>query len=95
MNVSSLAQKIAREFVLSKAEAERLIAFVTKEITESLQKGESITFRNFGSLHKETRQARLVTPPQQKKRIFVPEKNTVTFRPGKHLLAQINPDLKG
>ena len=89
MNQGDLAKAIADEFVLSKADARRLVDFAFAAIGQSLKAGQMVFSRGFGSFRKRTRRGHWVKHPRTGRRIYIPARPDVHFRPSGDLLSSI------
>lgn len=84
-----MVEKLAEKFVMTKAQAERIVNFYAEVIeTELTNDGESIV-HGVGSLKVKTRAARTARNPQTGATISVPEKKAVTFRATSSLKAKV------
>ena len=86
MTHSQLAKAIAKEFVLPQTDAAALIGSILAKMTASLQKGEWIYFKDFGSYTRKTRPGRHVRHPKTGQLIWIPPHPDVDFNPAKGLL---------
>jgi len=81
MTQSQLAKAIAKEFFLSQVDAAAILDSMLAKMTASLQKGEWVYFKDFGSFTKKTRPGRHV-----RHLIWIPPRLDVDFNPAKGLL---------
>ena len=86
MTQSQLAKAIAKEFFLPQTDATALIGSILAKMTASLQKGEWVYFKDFGSFTKKTRPGRHVRHPKTGQLIWIPPRPDVDFNPAKGLL---------
>ena len=86
MTQSQLARAIAKEFFLPLVDATTLIDSILAKMTASLQKGEWVYFKDFGSFTKKTRPGRHVRHPKTGQLIWIPARPDVDFNPAKGLL---------
>ena len=86
MNLDQLARPIAKEFFLSRADAAAVIDSILSRIGVSLNKGERVYFRNFGSFTKVIRPGHKVRHPKTGQIILIPPRPDVDFNPAKGLL---------
>jgi len=86
MNQSQLAREIAKEFFLSQVDAAAILDSILARMTGSLQKGEWVYFKDFGSFTKKIRPGRNVRHPKTGQIIWVPPWPDVDFNPAKGLL---------
>lgn len=90
MNKSELISQIAESASISKAAAEKALQGFIDAVTDSLQKGDSVTLVGFGTYSLSQRAARNGRNPQTGKSITIPAKKVVKFKPGKKLADSIN-----
>ena len=86
MTQSQLAREIAKEFFLSLVDATAIVDMILAKMTASLQKGEWIYFKDFGSFTKKTRPGRHIRHPKTGQLIWIPPRLDVDFNPAKGLL---------
>ncbi|MHB0996465.1 MAG: HU family DNA-binding protein [Elusimicrobiales bacterium] len=86
MTKSQLARAIAKEFFLSQVDAAAILDSILARMTISLQKGEWVYFKDFGSFTKKTRTGRHVRHPKTGQLIWIPPRLDVDFNPAKGLL---------
>lgn len=89
MNKSQLVSKIADEAKISKATAEKVLASLTKAITQALKKGDTVTLVGFGTFGVTHRKAREGRNPQTGQKIRIPSRKIPRFRPGKALKSAV------
>ncbi|MFA4967347.1 MAG: HU family DNA-binding protein [Candidatus Margulisiibacteriota bacterium] len=82
MNKKQLAGKISKETDLTKAEAEKVIDVMLKNISESLIKGEKVRLVGFGNFIIRTRAGRVGRNPQTGEKITIGSTKTPAFVPG-------------
>ena len=81
-----LIRAIARKFLLPPSDAAAIIDSILARMTASLQKGERVYLKNFGSFTKKIRPGRNVRHPKTGQIIWVPPWPDVDFNPAKGLL---------
>ena len=81
-----LIRAIARKFLLPPSDAAAIIDSILARMTASLQKGERVYFKDFGSFTKKTRPGRHVRHPKTRQLIWIPPRLDVDFTPAKGLL---------
>ncbi len=86
MTQSQLARAIAKELFLPLVDATTIIDLILAKMTASLQKGEWVYFKDFGSFTKKTRPGRHVRHPKTGQLIWIPPRLDVDFNPAKGLL---------
>ena len=85
MTKVELVAKIANDAKISKAAAEKALNSFTKNVTDTLKKGEKITLTGFGTFSVAARKARKGRNPQTGKDITIPATKVVKFKTGKNL----------
>jgi len=86
MTKNHLARAIAKEFFLSQVDAAAILDSMLARMTASLQKGEWVYFKDFGSFTKKTRPGRHVRHPKTGQLIWIPPRPDEEFTPAKGLL---------
>jgi len=76
---------VAAKSGLSKKDTEIVIEKALESITEALVKRDSVSFLGFGSFTATRKEAREITIPGTNKKVKVPAKFSVRFKPGKLL----------
>jgi len=92
MTKADLVDEVAREAQVTKKQAEGIVNSVFGVIVDSLQAGEKIELRGFGSFRLRTRKSRVGRNPKTGERVEVPAKRIPYFKPGKELKELINLD---
>ena len=82
---ADLIEAIAAESGNTKRDAEGIVNVTLASMIESLQAGESIEVRGFGSFGIRQRAARTGRNPKTRAAVYVPAKRVCYFRPGKAL----------
>ena len=90
MTKAELVEEVATQADLTKKDAEVIVQTVLDSITESLQKGEKIELRGFGSFRIRTRSSRQGRNPKTGSGVSVPAKKVPYFKPGKEIKDLIN-----
>lgn len=85
MTLQDLVQKISTEMKISQNQARDTIHKVCEGITEGLVKEGTVRLGALGSFDVKVRKARVSRNPRTGGKLFVPQKNAVTFRPSKEL----------
>jgi DNA-binding protein HU-beta len=91
MNRLELAEKIATEHELSKAEAARIIATITATIIATVKKGNTVGIVGFGTFKQVSRAARLGFNPSKGTKIKIPASKVPKFVPGSGFKAAVDP----
>ena len=90
MTKAELVEDVARVAELTKKDAERLVEIVFESIIETLNQGEKIELRGFGSFRVRERGARRGRNPKTGDPVSIPAKRVPYFKPGKELKELIN-----
>ena len=90
MTKAELVEDVARAAELTQKDAERLVEIVFESIIESLNHGEKIELRGFGSFRVRERGARRGRNPKTGDPVSNPAKRVPYFKPGKELKELIN-----
>lgn len=90
MTKADLVERVAREAELTKKDAEQLVEIIFESIIGSLNKGEKIELRGFGSFRVRSRNARTGRNPKTGASVEIPAKRVAYFKPGKELKEMIN-----
>lgn len=92
MTKAELVEDVARAAELTKKDAERLVEIVFESIIDTLNSGEKIELRGFGSFRVRERGARRGRNPKTGDPVNIPAKRVPYFKPGKELKELINED---
>jgi DNA-binding protein HU-beta len=90
MNKQDLIAKIAGETGITKGQAAAAVDSLLKGITQSLKKGDPVTFVGFGTFKTAQRKARVARNPQTGAPIKIPKRRVVRFTVGKALKGAVN-----
>ena len=85
MKKAEFITQVASKSGLSKKDTEIVIEKALETITEALIKRDSVSFLGFGSFTATKKEAREITIPGTTKKVNVPAKFSVRFKPGKLL----------
>ena len=85
MKKAEFITQVASKSGLSKKDTEAVIDMALETITEALVKRDSVSFLGFGSFTAVRKEAREITIPGTAKKVKVPAKFSVRFKPGKLL----------
>ncbi len=85
MTKAELVEDVARAAELTKKDAERLVEIVFESIIETLNQGEKIELRGFGSFRVRERGARRGRNPKTGDPVSIPAKRVPYFKPGKEM----------
>src|ERR1041384_1360374 len=92
MTKAELVEDVAQAAELTKKDAERLVEIVFESIIETLNQGEKIELRGFGSFRVRERGARRGRNPKTGDPVSIPAKRVPYFKPGKELKELINDE---
>src|SRR5947199_9957683 len=95
MTKAELVEDVARAAELTKKDAERLVEIVFESIIETLNQGEKIELRGFGSFRVRERGARRGRNPKTGDPVNIPAKRVPYFKPSKELKELINEEPDG
>jgi DNA-binding protein HU-beta len=90
MNRSEVIEKIARETGIQKKDATVVVEGFLSVLTESLEKGEKVDLRGFGTFKVDERKARKARNPRTGEEVYVPAKKVPVFRPSRDLKERVN-----
>lgn len=90
MTKADLVESVAKEAEMTKKDAEQLVEIVFDSIVSTLNKGEKIELRGFGSFRVRYRNARKGRNPKTGEAVSIPAKRVAYFKPGKDLKELIN-----
>ncbi len=90
MTKADLVGLVAEEAEMTKKDVEQLIEIIFESIVDSLNKGEKIELRGFGSFRVRDRNARKGRNPKTGEPVDIPAKRVAYFKPGKDLKDIIN-----
>ena len=90
MNKAEIVEFVAEQADISKKTAGEALSAVLAGITESLKKGEGVSFVGFGTFSISHRAARQGRNPRTGGYISIPATNNVKFKAGKGLKDTVN-----
>jgi integration host factor subunit beta len=90
MTKADLVDRVAKDAELTKKDAEQLVEIVFDSIVASLNDGQKIELRGFGSFRVRQRNARSGRNPKTGEPVEIPAKRVAYFKPGKELKELIN-----
>ena len=90
MTKADLVEKVANEAEMTKKDAEQLVEIIFDSIVSTLNSGEKIELRGFGSFRVRHRNARKGRNPKTGTAVSIPAKRVAYFKPGKDLKELIN-----
>jgi nucleoid DNA-binding protein len=90
MTKRELVVRIAEETELAQQQVFAVVQKTLDYITDSLEKGENIEFRDFGVFEIKTRKPRIGRNPNKPENtVVIPERRVVKFKPGKEMKARV------
>ena len=90
MTKADLVEIVAAEADMTKKDVEQLVEIIFDSIVTTLNKGEKIELRGFGSFRVRERNARKGRNPKTGEPVEIPAKRVAYFKPGKDLKEIIN-----
>jgi len=90
MTKADLVNDVSNAAELTKKDAERLVEIVFESIIDSLNRGEKIELRGFGSFRVRERGSRRGRKPKTGAAVNIPAKRVPYFKAGKELKELIN-----
>ncbi len=85
MNKGQLVEQMATGAGISKAAAERALNAFMDAVMDAVAAGDKVTLVGFGTFYVTKRKARTGRNPQTGKKMKIPAKKVVKFRPGSRL----------
>ena len=85
MTKKEIVRQISDRADLTQLKVKEIVQWTFDAIIETLIKDGRIELRNFGVFEVKKRKARRARNPRTDEKVFVPEKNVVTFQPGKEM----------
>ncbi len=90
MTKADLVEIVAQQADMTKKDVEQLIEIIFDSIVDSLNNGEKIELRGFGSFRVRHRNARKGRNPKTGEPVDIPAKRVAYFKPGKDLKDMVN-----
>lgn len=90
MTKSALINALARQKMLSRKDAETVVNTVFEEISLSLENGNRVELRGFGSFGLKERRSRDGRNPKTGDKVFVDSKRVLFFKAGKELRERVD-----
>jgi len=87
---ADLIEEVLRITELPRKESESIVETIFDSIIESIQKGDKIEIRGFGSFRTRQRKPRMGRNPKTGERVEVPAKKIPFFKPSKELKDLVN-----
>ena len=92
MTKADLIKDVAQAVEMSGKDAEVIVDTIFQNIVKSLQGGDKIEIRGFGSFRIRQRNPRIGRNPKTGERVDVPAKRVPYFKPSKELRDLVNPE---
>ena len=73
---------------------EKFLNIFLNEIMSSLNRGERVEFRGFGTFSSRTQKSRISRNPRTGEKVHTPQKKTIHFKMAKELFTKLNDDQK-
>jgi integration host factor subunit beta len=87
---ADLIEEVLRVTEVPRRDSETIVETIFESIIQSLQKGEKIEIRGFGSFRTRQRRGRVGRNPKTGERVEVPAKKIPFFKPSKELKDFVN-----
>lgn len=94
MTKKEIVRQISERAALTQLKTKEIVQWTFDAIIDTLIKDGRIELRNFGVFEVRRRKARRARNPRTNERVSVPEKNVVTFQPGKEMEERVRVDAK-
>lgn len=94
MTKKEIVRQISDRADLTQLKVKEIVQWTFDAIIETLIKDGRIELRNFGVFEVKKRKARRARNPRTDEKVFVPEKNVVTFQPGKEMEERVRVDAR-
>ncbi|HOO72818.1 MAG TPA: HU family DNA-binding protein [Spirochaetota bacterium] len=91
MTKSEIVERITRQSGMKRKEVLYIIDNFLDKIKESIDNGEKVEIRGFGTFHPADKKARKIYSPIAEKEIAVPAKTTMAFKPSKSTERELEP----
>lgn len=85
MTTTELVKKLAERLQISQTEARTLLRRLQETVVKDLESGKTVVMRGFGSCGTRKQEARLSFNPALRKRMKLPPKIVMFFRPAQQL----------
>ena len=94
MTKKEIVRRISERADLTQLKTKEIVQWTFDAIIETLIEDGRIELRNFGVFEVRRRKARRARNPRTNDRVDVPEKNVVTFQPGKEMEEKVRKEAK-
>jgi integration host factor subunit alpha len=92
---ADLCEAVYQKVGLSRTESAMLVELVLKEITDCLERGETVKLSSFGSFVVRKKGQRIGRNPKTGKEVPISPRRVMVFKPSAILKQRINPGLDG
>ena len=89
MNNKSFIYEVANRTGMDSEDAQMFAYTLVDVMNECFQKGDVVSFSNFGSFEVKKRMERIMVSPNTKKRMLVPPKLVLSFKPSSTIKEKI------
>ena len=89
MTKKDIVTKVSNDTNLTQIDVKKIVQRTLDAIVESLERGETVEWRNFGVFKVKSRRGRVGRNPRTGQEVQVPEKKVVVFKPGLILKHQV------
>lgn len=89
MNNKSFIAEVSRQMEISTDDAQMLTYAFVDVMNECFQEGDAVTFSSFGTFEVKKRMERIMVSPNTKKRMLVPPKLVLAFKPSSAIKEKI------
>ena len=70
----------------------KIIEIILKEIKQTLERGEGVEFRNFGTFRTNIQKASIRRNPKTGQKVSVPQKKTIKWKMSRELFKKLNDE---
>jgi integration host factor subunit alpha len=92
---ADLCEAVYQKVRLSRSESAALVELVLKEITDSLERGETVKLSSFGSFVVRKKGRRIGRNPKTGKEVLISPRRVMAFKPSTILKQRINSQSEG
>ena len=89
MNNKELINELAEESGYTKEDSQRLVKSLIDTMSEDFEKGENVTISGFGTFEVKKRMERVLVNPTTGKKMLVPPKLVLGFKPSNPIKEQL------
>ncbi len=89
MTKKEIVKQISQRAKLTQLKTKQIVQWTFEAIIDTLATEGRIELRNFGIFEVKRRKARKARNPKTDEKVIVPEKNVVTFQPGKRMETKV------